>query len=558
MSYYSALLSMYATLFFFLFYFFFFYRSMSSSSFFFFFSVLYVFFLFVFIQFILNNSTNSSTFIKNSVWFSLSKSTNIFFSLDLNYYNLEFSFILFFLALNIHLYSFHYFKKEVEFFRFSNLIGFFLFFMFLLINTTSLTFFFISWEGIGLFSFLLVNFWYSKVNTFKASMKVLFYNRVGDFFFFFSIYLLSNVIKSDSFLTLSLDYFSVLSFKINFFNSLYIKNFLIFCFFIVILSKSAQFGFHIWLLEAMEAPLPASSLIHSATLVCAGVVLFFKINFFSFFNSFFLWFIITWATMTSLFLSVSALFNYDIKKILAYSTGSHISIMLVASAGCSLNLAFAYLLIHASSKVFIFLLFGYIIDINGSVRDLRKMGGFYFNNYIFNFIFLAVFSLSSLPFFALGFLKDSYYIFLLKNNFFWDLITVLLGAASLANYMYMFRLFFKIFFGDRLSFSYTYFKNLFFKNRLVVLNTKSYFKSAYNSNVFTLLSYFILFNLFFFISFIEFSSLNTLKHSAMHFFWVAYSSTNYTSLNSFFLFLANSNSYILISLIFILFFLKKQ
>lgn len=524
----------------------------------FFFSTLYILFIFFFLYFIMENKTNSSTFLKNSVWFSLSKSSNIFFSLDLNYYNLEFSFILFFLALNIHLYSFHYFKKEVEFFRFSNLIGFFLFFMFLLINTTSLTFFFISWEGIGLFSFLLVNFWYSKVNTFKASMKVLFYNRIGDFFFFFSVFMISNLIKSDNFLTLSLDYFSLVSFKLNLFSSLYLKNFVIFCFFVVILSKSAQFGFHIWLLEAMEAPLPASSLIHSATLVCAGVVLFFKINFFSFFNSFFLWLIITWATVTSLLLSTSALFNYDIKKILAYSTGSHISIMLIAAAGCSMNLAFAYLLIHASSKVFIFLLFGYVIDINGSIRDLRKMGGFYFNNYILSFMFIAVFSLSSLPFFALGFLKDTYYIFLLKNNFFWDLIAVLLGLASLANYLYMFRLFFKIFFGDKLSFSYTYFKNFFFYKNRFYLEYKSAFKPQFNSNVFVLFSFFVLFNLFFFITLIEFSALNAIKHSAAHFFWVVYSSSNYTSLNSFFLFLSNSNSYIIISILTIFFFLKKK
>jgi NADH:ubiquinone oxidoreductase subunit 5 (subunit L)/multisubunit Na+/H+ antiporter MnhA subunit len=381
-------------------------------------------------------------------------------------------------------------------------------------------------------------------------MKVLFYNRFGDFMFFFSIYMLANLLKTDNFMTLSADYLAVAALKLDLVSSLFIKNFLIFSFFIVILSKSAQFGFHIWLLEAMEAPLPASSLIHSATLVCAGVVLFFKVNIFAFFSPFFIWLLVTWAAATSLMLSTSALFNYDIKKILAYSTGSHISIMLVASAGCSLNLAFNYLLIHASSKVFIFLLFGYIIDINGSVRDIRKMGGFYFNNLVTNFVFLAVFSLSSLPFFALGFLKDTFMVILFKNSFSWDLVYFLVGLSSLANYFYMFRLFFKIFFGDRLSFSYTYYRNLFFSGNHFYYESKTAGGARSNSNFFVFFSLFILFNLLTFIIFFEFSSYLLLKVDLFNISAKIMTSTNYSNLNSVFKFLHYSNSYLLILAIF--------
>ena len=555
MGYYSIFTYLYVSLFFFLFYFFFFYRFFSLKSFFFFLLFFYLISLIFFFFFLKYFEYSSSFFLKNFNWFALPKIVNIFFLLEVTYYNLEFSFILFFLTINIHLYSFNYFKKEVETFRFLNLIGFFLFFMFLLINTNSLTFFFISWEGIGLFSFLLINFWYSKVNTFKASMKVLFFNRIGDFFFFFAVYLLISFCKTDNFSVFSFEFLTIFSLKVHLLNSIFLKNFIIFSFFIVILSKSAQFGFHIWLLEAMEAPLPASALIHSATLVCAGMVLFFKINLFVFFNSFFLWLLVFWAALTTLFLSLSALFNYDIKKILAYSTGSHVSIMLVAAAGCSMNSSFIYLLVHASSKVFIFLLFGYIIDMNSGIRDLRKMGSFFLNNNIFNFIYIAIFSLSSLPFFVIGFLKDNYIVLLFKNNFFWDIIYLLVSVSSVINYFYMFRLFFKIFFGDKLSFSFTYFKNFFFFKKNFFFTPKSFF--LFNSRFGYFFMYFILFNLFLYIIFLEFSSFIILKLDIFNNILKIGSNWNYINLNSIFLFLHYSNSYLIFLFILFFFFLKK-
>lgn len=136
---------------------------------------------------------------------------------------------------------------------------------------------FITWEGVGLLSFLLVSFWYSKANTLKSGFKVLFYNRLGDFFFFMALGLVVYLTKSDSFLA-SLSLLSAQpELEVSSGVSALASSFVAVALLLVILSKSAQFGFHIWLLEAMEAPLPASSLIHSATLVCAGAVLFFKI-----------------------------------------------------------------------------------------------------------------------------------------------------------------------------------------------------------------------------------------------------------------------------------------
>jgi len=207
----------------------------------------------------------------------------------------------------------------------------------------------------------------------------------------------------------------------------------------------------------MEAPLPASSLIHSATLVCAGVVLFFKSFGFIMYIPNLGTFIVFWASLTAAFLSFSALLNYDIKKILAYSTGSHVSLMLVLSVSGGGSLGYAYTLMHASTKVFIFLLFGFIIDANKGVRDIRKMGGFFRFQQITYYGFFSVAVLSSLPFFPLAFLKDIAGVHLLSGNFIGDFSLILLMLATLFNYMYMFRLFFKIFFGDLLSTNEVYF-----------------------------------------------------------------------------------------------------
>jgi len=251
--------------------------------------------------------------------------------------------------------------------------------MLLMINSTSLVFLFIAWEGVGLFSFLLVSFWYAKVSTLKSGVKVLFYNRLGDFFFFICVGLVLNFFKCDHTCTVQslAPYVSLLD--ISFFGALSLKFVISFCLTIVILSKSAQYGFHVWLLEAMEAPLPASALIHSATLICSGVVLFFKLPELIISQGEVSLFILFWSSLTVCLLSFSAFYNYDIKRILAYSTGSHVSLMLALAVTSTSKLGYTYMLTHASTKVFIFILFGYIIDMTGGVRDLRKMGGFNIN-----------------------------------------------------------------------------------------------------------------------------------------------------------------------------------
>lgn len=423
------------------------------------------------------------------------------YSIEFNPLVSDFSTLLLFLTIIIHFYSYTYFKKDPELGRFSVLLGLFVFSMLLMINATSFVFIFIAWEGVGLFSFLLVAFWHTKVATFKSGVKVLFYNRVGDFFFFLLVGVVISLFKVDHIGTVEslLPYMS--AFDITIFGTFSLKFFLSFCLTIVILSKSAQYGFHIWLLEAMEAPLPASALIHSATLICSGVVLFFKAPEIVIFQSEISLFILFWSSLTVCFLSFSAFYNYDIKRILAYSTGSHVSLMLGLAVTSSSKLGYLYMLTHASTKVFIFILFGYIIDMTGGVRDLRKMGGFFINANVLVLSTWGLALLSSLPLFFLPYMKDAIITKGPQFTFLSDTSYFFLMLSSVFNYFYISRLFFKIFFGDRLSFLKTYYSLFFYSKPFFVYREKNFLLKTWNTPVFYLFFYILLLESNFFIFF---------------------------------------------------------
>lgn len=463
----------------------------TKSNLFFFFSLLYLltFSTLIFSRLFLCVYTDSAVFH----WAFAPEQVPIFYSVEYNYLTADFSLLLLFLTLNIHVYSYIYFKKDPELSRFALLLGFFVFSMLLMINSTSFVFIFIAWEGVGLFSFLLVSFWYSKVSTFKSGVKVLFYNRLGDFFFFLSLGFILAVFKTDNTVLVSA-LSSVFDLgRLSFFGYISLKFFLSFCLVIVILSKSAQYGFHIWLLEAMEAPLPASALIHSATLICSGVVLFFKTVFLVVVQPELTALLLLWSSITVCCLSFSAFFNYDIKRILAYSTGSHVSLMLALAVTQVNTLGYLYMLVHASTKVFIFILFGYVIDMNGGVRDLRKMGGFLFNPTLLLLSVWGFAYLSSLPFFILPLLKDTILLKLPFSNFLADLSIFFFMFSTFFNYFYISRLFFKIFFGDRLSFLKTYFKGFLPFNNFFIFLPKNTLSKNLNNPLFYLFVYILFF-----------------------------------------------------------------
>ena len=484
------------------------------GSFFFLYTSAYLFYFFSTLYFF-----TFSLLATSRLFYFLSSDTTVFtwangpvksiigYSIEFNPLVSDFSTLLLFLTIIIHFYSYVYFKKDPELGRFSILLGLFVFSMLLMINSTSFVFIFIAWEGVGLFSFLLVAFWHTKVATFKSGVKVLFYNRVGDFFFFLLVGLVINFFKVDHVGTVQSLLPYVMAYDVTVFGTFSLKFFLSFCLTIVILSKSAQYGFHIWLLEAMEAPLPASALIHSATLICSGVVLFFKAPELVVFQSEVSLFILFWSSVTVCFLSFSAFYNYDIKRILAYSTGSHVSLMLGLAVTCSSKLGYLYMLTHASTKVFIFILFGYIIDMTGGVRDLRKMGGFFVNA---NVLVLSVWGLallSSLPVFFLPYMKDAILVKGPQSTFITDTAYFFLMLSSVFNYFYISRLFFKIFFGDKLSFLKTYFNLFYYSKPFFVFREKNFLLKTWNTPALYLFFYILLLESNFF-AFFDYNYMN--------------------------------------------------
>jgi NADH:ubiquinone oxidoreductase subunit 5 (subunit L)/multisubunit Na+/H+ antiporter MnhA subunit len=301
------------------------------------------------------------------------------------------------------------------------------------------------------------------MNVFKAGIKVLIINRIGDFFFLFSIMFILFFFETTEFsVVFNLVLFLQNYFFSFFFFSLSIVDLVSFFILIAVVCKSAQIGFHIWLIEAMEAPLPASSLIHSATLVCAGVFFFFRVAPLLVESNLSLVILGFWSSLSALCMSIIACFHYDIKKILAYSTSSHIGFMLTACVTFNFSGCFFYLISHATAKVLLFLIFGYVIDFCFNIRDLRRMGGLLLNlNFLSKFFIVASLSLAGLPLCSIGYLKDLVVYSFLNGFYFNDFFFSFLSLAAFFTYFYIFRVFFFIFFGDRLGALKNYFRQIF-------------------------------------------------------------------------------------------------
>jgi len=243
-------------------------------------------------------------------------------------------------------------------------------------NAGNIIVFYLGWEGIALTSLFLVNFWSERVRSIKAAFKVFFINKVGDFFFLILITLLIgsigdanfDVINSNMYLYLNY-YFRLGSFEVPFVELLGIILVFASC------VKSAQIGFHIWLLEAMEAPLGASALMHSSTLVVAGLVLVFKLNTILELSAYCQILMYSLGVMSATLGSFIACFQYELKVIMAYSTISNMGYLFTLCAvGCYDALIFV-MVVHAYIKIFLFLVVGGIILHCNGTQDIRWMGG---------------------------------------------------------------------------------------------------------------------------------------------------------------------------------------
>lgn len=342
---------------------------------------------------------------KFNFWFegaSWIKFSNMF---DIHWsFNYDFTTAIMFIVVStisflVHCYSLDYMKNDINILRFLSYLSLFTFFMLLLVSSANLVQLFIGWEGVGICSYLLINFWYTRVQANKAALKAVLVNKIGDCAFIFALGLIYNSVYSFD-IEVVIAKLMLLTDKTIFFLFWDINLVGVICFFLFLaaMAKSALFGFHTWLPDAMEGPTPVSALLHAATMVVAGVYLLIRLGFlFNIAPTFILNFVAFIGGMTCIFGASVALVQYDIKKIIAYSTTSQLGYMILSCSLGHYTVALFHLTTHAFFKALLFLGAGVIIHFLNDEQDLRKMGGL--ANYMpATFIYMLVGSLALIGF----------------------------------------------------------------------------------------------------------------------------------------------------------------
>uniref|UniRef100_A0AAU6PXF4 NADH-ubiquinone oxidoreductase chain 5 n=1 Tax=Ophionereis sp. TaxID=3135531 RepID=A0AAU6PXF4_9ECHI len=338
---------------------------------------------------------DAPSYILNLQWFSSNlPSFSLSFYLDLP--SILFTGVALFVTWSIIEFSHYYMDSDPNNQKFFNTLIFFLFFMLILVSANSLFLLFIGWEGVGILSFILIGWWFTRADANSAALQAIIYNRIGDsgmiLFLAFSIILL-NSWDLNSLLTLI--------------NQTPLTSWALLGIIIAAAGKSAQFSLHPWLPSAMEGPTPVSALLHSSTMVVAGVFLLFRCH--PLLNS------VTWAlpivsvlgALTALFAASAALAQYDIKKVVAYSTTSQLGLMVVALGLNIPSLALFHICTHAFFKALLFLCSGSIIHSLNNEQDIRKMSN---SSEVLPFttscIVIGSLALCGLPFLAGYYSKD--------------------------------------------------------------------------------------------------------------------------------------------------------
>ena len=298
----------------------------------------------------------------------------------------------------VHLYSISYMAEDPHNQRFFSYLSMFTFFMLVLVTGDNYLILFIGWEGIGISSYLLINFWYTRMQANKAGMKALTVNRVGDMFlsvgFFAIFWVFGNV-----------DYASVFTV------APYINETAITVIGLLLLigamAKSANIPLHTWLPDAMEGPTPVSALIHAATLVTAGVYLMLRSSPIIEYGPTVL-VVITWVgALTAFFAATTGLLQNDLKRVIAYSTCSQMGYLFMAVGLSQYNVALFHLVNHAFFKALLFLAAGAVIHGMADQQDLRRLGGLVnFLPFTYTAILIGSLSLMALPFMTGFYSKD--------------------------------------------------------------------------------------------------------------------------------------------------------
>ncbi|KAF0165226.1 MAG: NADH-quinone oxidoreductase subunit L [Rhodocyclaceae bacterium] len=312
-----------------------------------------------------------------------------------------------FVSLMVHVYTIGYMAEDPGYQRFFSYISLFTFSMLMLVMSNNFVQLFFGWEAVGLVSYLLIGFWYTRPTAIYANLKAFLVNRVGDFGFLLGIGLIAAYAGS-------LDYAEVFA-KRNELATLTeavtgwpLITAVCICLFIGAMGKSAQFPLHVWLPDSMEGPTPISALIHAATMVTAGIFMVSRMSPLFELSDTALSFVIVIGAITTLFMALIAIVQTDIKRVVAYSTLSQLGYMTMALGASAYSVAIFHLMTHAFFKAVLFLGAGSVIIAMHHEQDMRRMGGL--RKYLpitYATMLIGAFANAGLPPFAGFFSKDS-------------------------------------------------------------------------------------------------------------------------------------------------------
>ena len=314
-----------------------------------------------------------------------------------------------FVSLMVHIYTIGYMADDPGYQRFFAYIALFTFSMLMLVMANNFLQLFFGWEAVGLVSYLLIGFWYTRPSAIYANLKAFLVNRVGDFGFLLAIALVLAYFGT-------LDYAAVFSRAPSMAGATIeaipgapwlLLSAICIGLFVGAMGKSAQFPLHVWLPDSMEGPTPISALIHAATMVTAGIFMVARMSPLFEHSQTALSLVLVIGGITAFFMALIAVVQYDIKRVIAYSTLSQLGYMTVALGASAYSAAIFHLMTHAFFKALLFLGAGSVIIALHHEQDMRKMGGLWkYLPWTYGTVLIGAIASAGVPGFAGFFSKD--------------------------------------------------------------------------------------------------------------------------------------------------------